>query len=424
MIKMTQPKWIVIAVCLCFGARTSFGQLKNADAYDQRIREENLAVAKIGKEIEQGRDGSAVGNNGDLTHGDAVVAQQQFLAASWNRQNQINQLLQKIEQTRNTTVQTAASHPGDKKAQANAQAALNNYNTLIKMGNTNGDRIYRATENLRGQDPGTTYKDPPNKIEPAKLVVQKDTGGNTSNPPKVPAAMPSDLELKGLKDGNKPPGPSDTGGDTPNPPKDDAQVPDENKLRADLQASQKTKDNIDKLITLAQGYKDANDQKATDNPDDSWSKGANAQNALDQLQAWRDRINNRITDDLNQLHPDNKKSADSPAPDSPDAGEVIHNLFGGPGLAPFEMGGVVMASDQGDASTQKFIDGITVNNGAGDTSNQSKNNVGDHSRDIARDANRDAIDGARDSARDAASSAVRDGVRSSRDNCPKGGGCH
>jgi hypothetical protein len=425
MTKMAQPKWIVITVCLCFGARASFGQLENADAYDQRIREENLAVAKIVKQIDQNRDGSVVVNNGDLTHGDAVAAQKQFLGASWNSQNQINQLLPQIQRTRDDTLKYAASHPGDKKAQANAQEALKVYTNVVKMGNDNGDRIYHATENLHVQDPGTKYPDPPNKIEPAKFAVQKDSKGDTSTQTNPDKPRPSDLELQQLKDGNKPPTPSDTGSDTSNPPKDNSKVPDADSLRNDLQTSQNTKANLDKLIDLSQKYVDQTAQNAKDDPNDPVAQ-ANAENAqadLDKLQAWRGKINDQMTKDLNQLHPpDDKKSADNakdpPPPDSPDAGEVIYNLFGGPPLT-FGMGGVVMASDQGDESTQKFIDTINGNNaadgGAGsDTTNQSKDNARDHAKDVARDA--------ANTARDAANTA-RDGVRGAAGGmrgCPDG----
>jgi hypothetical protein len=399
MIKMTQHKWLVLAVSLCLGERSSFGAdnwlqklvnnlpavkeaRQNCDAYSQKINFSSDRVNQLCDQIDKNRDDSAIANNGDLTHEQAVAIRQQSLAAYWNTQKNINTLVPIAQQYRDATVQYAASHPGDKKAQADAQEALNAYTKLVKMGNNNGDRISHATDNLRGQDPGTNYPDAPNKIEPAKVPSATDTGGNTSNQPK-----------------------------------DDTQVPSTDSLQNDLNSSYTTEKNIDKLLPLAQQYRDITAKNAQMNPDDpvAQANAENAQHDLDKLDAWQKRNGNRITSDLVQKYPPEEKKSGDDAQDhstgpSGSGEDIINDLLG-----PFSLGGVVMASDQGDASTQKFIDSISGNNGAGgDTSNQSKDNARDHAKDAARDAAssaRDAASAARDSARPAT-----DGMR----NCPDG----
>jgi hypothetical protein len=72
-----------------------------------------------------------------------------------------------------------------------------------------------------------------------------------------------------------------------------------------------------------------------------------------------------------------------------------------------------MASDQGPEATQKFIDAVSGNNGAGgDTSNQVKDGAWEHAKEAAKDA----ASAARDSVRSAA-----EGMRPTHDaNCADG----
>jgi len=80
----------------------------------------------------------------------------------------------------------------------------------------------------------------------------------------------------------------------------------------------------------------------------------------------------------------------------------------------------VMASDQGDQATEKFMEAVGGSKEGGAITSGAKAAV-----DQMRDDTRDAVRDARQAATDAARQAGAEAARGSTDNCPHGGGgCH
>src|SRR4030088_591648 len=121
MVKMTQYKWLVAAVCFCLGEATSFGDnnslqdfinnlpvvkeaKQNCDAYSKNINISTAEVNKLCDQIDKNRDDSAPPETG-TTQKQAVAMQQGALAARWNTQKNINILLPQAQQLRDKTVQ-------------------------------------------------------------------------------------------------------------------------------------------------------------------------------------------------------------------------------------------------------------------------------------------------------------------------------
>jgi len=335
------------------------------------------------------RDVDKKAGSGEL---DGVAVQKQTYDGRLATQKTIEGRLQEIQKKRDVVSQYIAAHPGDPQAIAIAKQLDTLYNAFADFGNKNSDKIALGRAFLEKQ-----------KVQDLPPVP------NHIDKLPIPSAMPSGLEMQQQNDGNKPPVPSDA--DKPlGPPT----------LQEDLNASYKTEDNLNKLIPLAQRYAALTAQNAKDNPADPvlQADAENAQADLDKLLAMQQNNSTRITSDLEQKYPaDDKKSA-SDAQNRPTSGvgdaiNVIESLID----PPFGMwGGIVMASDQGDASTQQFIDAAIASNTVGVTVTQGQDTARDHARDSARDA--------ADSARDAASAAGRDSARGSIDNCPPRGGCH
>jgi hypothetical protein len=334
-------------------------------------------------------------NSGDLTPEKAVEIQKQNFDARLAMQNKINDTLQKIQEKRDTASQYIASHPGDTRAVDAAKQLANAYNQVAEMGNQNSDKMYLGRAFLENQKV-QNLPPVPNHID--KLPI--------------PSAMPSGLEMQQLNDANKPPVTSDA--DKPlGPPT----------LQEDLNASYKTEDGLNKLIPLAQRYAALTAKNAQANPDDPvlQADAENAQADVDKLLAMQKNNNSRITSDLGQKYPPEETKPDAQSETKSDAKSGDHTPDYPTGNDPIadlmSLGGsvVAMSSDQGDESTQKFIDSINGDSGNKVASGDSTGQV----RDVARD---NAKDAARDAARDAAS-AVRDSARPSTDgmrNCPPG----
>lgn len=419
MTKLTQYKWLVVAICFLLGKPGSFGAesalqqwinnlpvvkeaKQNSEAYSQKINMSSEEVNKIGEQMDKNLDGAAAAAQSQgISPEQARADLQKALAVRWNTQKNVNILLPQAQAYRDGALKQAYAQ--DKKdltawqnAWDDAKKAEDAYKKLLTMANNNADKIYWATKNLNGNDPGTKHPDAPNKTDYAK-------------PPDPPPKPPV------VKNSN-PPDSTDTGDDSSTPPTDPA------KVRGDLQDSQHTKENIDKLIALAQGYKDANDKKARENPDDPWAAGAvaDAQKAIDDLEAWRKKINDRMTDDLNQLHPpDDKKSADnaqnhaSGSDDDDGGGDIVDALLGPSPFGPYDP--FRMAIDQGAGSTGDFIDAISPGNNDSPNSSSGDNRSASNTSKQLKDNTRDAV---KDGVRDAATSNVRDSSRSAA--CPDG----
>jgi hypothetical protein len=217
---MTQHKWLVMAICFCLGESTSFGgdsalqkwiknmvnndpRVKaaqtNANAYSKLINYSNDEVNKLVEQDAKNLDGSVPANNGDLTKEQAVAIHQQHLAALWKTQTNINTLISISQQCRDAALQDAVAHTGDsfddRKARADAQGLINDYNNLVKWANNNGTRIRNATNDLRDKDTdsGTNYPDAPNEIDRAPLpALPKDSGADAGDHPwKDPSLKPA-----------------------------------------------------------------------------------------------------------------------------------------------------------------------------------------------------------------------------------------
>jgi hypothetical protein len=310
-------------------------------------------------------------SSGDLTEGDGVAVQKQNFDARLAMQNKINETLQQIQQKRDATSQYIASHPGDTKAIDAAKQLASAYNQVAEMGNRNSDKIALGKTFLENHAV--------QNLPPAPNHVDKI---------RIPAAMPSELEVQQANNGNKPP-------DTTEPPKP-------NNLQDDLNNSYNTEKNIDTLMPLAQKWAQKAADNAAANPDDPVAKATaeNAQADLDKLKAMQKNNGSRITNDLEQKYPaDDSKPADhaqnNPPSGDGDGGQVVSNLFG-----PVGTGGG-MASDQSDDSTNKFVNGAEGNNGSGvkSVSNDTRDVARDNAKDIAREATRDAANTAREHAR-------------------------
>jgi hypothetical protein len=213
MIRMTQHKWLLVAVCLCLGGPTSFAgdsaiqkwiqnmvkddprykeAKTNCDAYSKLINYSNDEVNKLAEQDAKNLDDSGAANaEANATDkAQAIAIRQQHLAALWKTQTNINTLLSIAQQSRDAALLYAIAHPGDsfdaRKAKADAEGLTNDYNNLVKWANNNADRIWRNTDNLRGQDTdsGTDYPDAPNKIERAPLpALPKDSGADAEDHP-------------------------------------------------------------------------------------------------------------------------------------------------------------------------------------------------------------------------------------------------
>ena len=317
------------------------------------------------------------GSSGDLTEGDGVAVQKQNFDARLAMQNKVNETLQLIQQKRDEASQYIASHPGDTKAIDAAKQLASAYNQVAEMGNRNSDKIALGKTFLENH---AVQNLPPTPNHVDKI--------------RIPAAMPSELEVQQANNGNKPP-------DTTEPPKP-------NNLQDDLNNSYNTEKNIDTLMPLAQKWAQKAADNAKANPDDpvAQANAENAQNDLNKLIAMKNNNGNRITNDLEKKYPaddsnpaptdQNKPAghAQNDTPDYPTGQNPIADLMG-----PLS-GGVVMATNQGDANTQQFIDEINGNHsGDGKVSNQTKDVARDNAKDIARDATRDAANTAREHAR-------------------------
>jgi hypothetical protein len=327
------------------------------------------------------RDLDKNAGSGDL---DGVAVQKQTYDGRVATQKTIDGTLQEIQKRRDVVSQYIAAHPGDPQAIAIAKQLATLHNAFADFGNKNSDKIYLGTQFL--QNHGVQNLPPvPNHVD--KLPI--------------PAAMPSGLEMQQQNDANKPPVTSDA--DKPlGPPT----------LRQDLDASYKTEDNLNKLIPLAQQYAALAAKNAQANPNDPVHR-ADAENAKGDLKnspTTLDAINDgaqKYTDGTKSDAKSGDHASDFPAGNDPIA-DMLH-MAGGAVVA--------MSSDQGQDSTQQFMNAISGNDGAGggDTSNSSKAN----GREAARDAAKDAAS----AARDAASGAAREGAHAAADNmrnCPDG----